>query len=65
MQSGSELAGDLSAEATDQTGGFTPDPFMRLAHGLAIPEYLLCISSVQIHKAVGRENGGEADQECD
>ena len=65
MQSGSELAGDLSAEATDQTGGFTPDPFMRLAHGLAIPEYLLRISSIQVHQALCHENGGEADQECD
>jgi hypothetical protein len=38
---------------------------MRLAHGLAIPENPLGISSVQIHQAMGREDGGKADQESD
>jgi len=59
------LAGNLSAEATDQPGGLAPDPFMRIAHGLAISKYLLRISSVQVHHALGHEHGGKADQECD
>ena len=45
-------------------GGFTLDPFVRLAHGLAISENLLGISSVQVDPAFGREHGGKADQEC-
>jgi hypothetical protein len=38
---------------------------MRLARGLAIPENLLGISSVQVHQAVGCEDSGKADQESD
>jgi hypothetical protein len=38
---------------------------MRIAQGLAIPKYLLRISSVQVHQALGRKHGGKADQECD
>jgi hypothetical protein len=36
---------------------------VRLAHGLAIPENLLGISSVQADQALGREHGGKACQE--
>ena len=38
---------------------------MTLARGLALPEYLLRISSVQVHEALGPKNGSKADQECD
>jgi len=38
---------------------------MRLAPGLAIPEDLLRIASVQVHHALGCEDSGKADQECD
>jgi hypothetical protein len=60
-----KLAGDLSAEATDQPGRFMPDPFMRLAHGLAVPEDLLGIPSIQVHEAMSREDGGKANQKRD
>jgi hypothetical protein len=38
---------------------------MRLAPGLAIPEDLLRVTSVQVHQALGCEDSGKADQECD
>jgi hypothetical protein len=38
---------------------------MRIAPGLAIPEDLLGIASVQVHQAMGCEDSGKADQERD
>jgi len=58
------LTWNLSADATDQPIGLTPDPFMWLAHSLAILDYLLRISSVEVHQAMSREDRGEANQEC-
>ena len=56
-----ELARDLPAEATDQTGRFTPDPFVGLTHGLTIPEYFLGIPSIQVDQAVSCEYSGKTD----
>lgn len=58
------LPGDLSAEAANQAGGLPLHPFMTLAHGLAIPENLLGVASIQIYQAMGCEDSGKADQEC-
>jgi hypothetical protein len=38
---------------------------MAPAHGLAILSDLLGVPSVQVQQALGREDGGEAEQECE
>lgn len=57
------LAGDLSAEAADQSCWLTLHPFMAPAGGLAVLSNFLGVSAVQVHQAVGHKDGGETDQE--